>query len=306
MKDSNPDDTCDIVIGMKTCGMCGVEKDEKEFDRKRSGHSSKCSACRVIYYKSYYERNSDYVKERSALLRQKKQQINKEIADLAKSVPCTDCKIQYPAIAMDFDHISIDKVDNVSNMVAECAPSSQLRAEIAKCEVVCANCHRIRTLNRQKPKKERGHSVGRRAQKLESALIKKANKDCTEKELLLKAPHLFEDVECSLCQKKVKRKSSEIRYQKSIGVIDFYCSTTHQHLDKKDKGITNLPRIGKSVIAQAKLHAAAEYAAGRSIKDLAAEVGKSYRTVQRWICSVRKVSGFDSQAEVQNPCRLDP
>jgi hypothetical protein len=51
---------------------------------------------------------------------------------------------------MDFDHISGEKIGIISAMVNEPHHYSwdALLAEIAKCEIVCANCHRVRTHNR--------------------------------------------------------------------------------------------------------------------------------------------------------------
>jgi len=48
---------------------------------------------------------------------------------------------------MDLDHVSGSKSFKVSEAVqaAYAYPLEKVFAEIAKCEVVCANCHRIRT-----------------------------------------------------------------------------------------------------------------------------------------------------------------
>jgi hypothetical protein len=54
-----------------------------------------------------------------------------------------DCGGRFPACAMDFDHrdptTKVAKVMNHRNRVAP------VLREIAKCDLVCANCHRIRT-----------------------------------------------------------------------------------------------------------------------------------------------------------------
>lgn len=61
-----------------------------------------------------------------------------------KDVPCADCGGRFPSICMDFDHREgSDKLRAVSGMGSH-SPEA-VRAEIAKCDVVCANCHRIRT-----------------------------------------------------------------------------------------------------------------------------------------------------------------
>jgi hypothetical protein len=47
---------------------------------------------------------------------------------------------------MDFDHINPDKKDsNVGRLVWGLTPWDKVLAEIEKCDLVCANCHRLRT-----------------------------------------------------------------------------------------------------------------------------------------------------------------
>lgn len=61
---------------------------------------------------------------------------------------CSDCGYNLHAIALDFDHIrGVKEFD-----IAQCRSLPKALEEIKKCEVVCANCHRIRTYNRAKNK----------------------------------------------------------------------------------------------------------------------------------------------------------
>ena len=60
-----------------------------------------------------------------------------------------DCKNRFPVCAMQYDHVRGEKSDNVSTMVAEGREWSVIETEIAKCELVCANCHAIRTMERR-------------------------------------------------------------------------------------------------------------------------------------------------------------
>lgn len=47
---------------------------------------------------------------------------------------------------MDFDHRDASlKVDAVSRLLRRASSIEELQQEIAKCDVVCSNCHRLRT-----------------------------------------------------------------------------------------------------------------------------------------------------------------
>lgn len=64
-----------------------------------------------------------------------------------KSHPCADCGGSFHTEAMDFDHVRSPKLDRVANMWRYARIT--VLAEIAKCDLVCANCHRIRTESRR-------------------------------------------------------------------------------------------------------------------------------------------------------------
>ena len=64
------------------------------------------------------------------------------------NVPCMDCKQGFSPCCMDFDHRDPSlKTSIVSKMVVY--GRNRLKREIAKCDIVCANCHRIRTHKRR-------------------------------------------------------------------------------------------------------------------------------------------------------------
>jgi hypothetical protein len=68
------------------------------------------------------------------------------LIQMAKMVPCADCGVQYPPVAMDFDHVRGTKLFNLNKGWGR--PWSAIHEEMAKCEVVCSNCHRVRTMLR--------------------------------------------------------------------------------------------------------------------------------------------------------------
>src|SRR5581483_11766776 len=68
----------------------------------------------------------------------------------AKDRPCVDCGIRLPAPCMELDHVRGQKEFDVSRSRGDkrtgkgYATLPEIRAEIAKCEVRCPNCHRLR------------------------------------------------------------------------------------------------------------------------------------------------------------------
>ena len=63
---------------------------------------------------------------------------------------CADCSYNRHHAALDFDHRDrAEKHRTVSWLVSHNSPWSTLMAEIDKCDVVCANCHRIRSFDRR-------------------------------------------------------------------------------------------------------------------------------------------------------------
>ena len=62
--------------------------------------------------------------------------------------PCTDCGNDN-IVVLDFDHIRGEKVANISQIVSNGSALRSLLREIEKCEVRCANCHRIVTHQRR-------------------------------------------------------------------------------------------------------------------------------------------------------------
>ena len=59
--------------------------------------------------------------------------------------PCVDCG-ESDIVVLEFDHLR-DKTANVSYLIST-GEIPRIKEEIAKCEVVCANCHRRRTSER--------------------------------------------------------------------------------------------------------------------------------------------------------------
>lgn len=76
---------------------------------------------------------------------ERSKKIKEFLANFKLEKGCSDCGYKEHHVALDFDHIK-DKSFHVCNAKS----ISQAKKEIEKCEVVCSNCHRIRTFNRLK------------------------------------------------------------------------------------------------------------------------------------------------------------
>ena len=69
----------------------------------------------------------------------------RDFTNAFKVVPCMDCGVEYPPYVMDFDHRDPKDKDFTISANVRSKSLETLRQEIAKCDVVCANCHRERT-----------------------------------------------------------------------------------------------------------------------------------------------------------------
>lgn len=69
-----------------------------------------------------------------------------KIAKIKESQPCMDCGFYYPSPVMEYDHRpGVKKVGTIASMVVSQRSWKVIEDEIAKCDLVCANCHRYRT-----------------------------------------------------------------------------------------------------------------------------------------------------------------
>jgi hypothetical protein len=132
---------------MKTCSKCGVRKklDDFSFSRRyKDERQSHCKECSNKAGKKNYQENKDryfnVAKDRTAELRR--------LLIEVKNHPCMDCKVKYPSMVMEFDHVRGIKTAGIAEMMRRKYAWSKILTEIQKCDLVCANCHRLRTIAR--------------------------------------------------------------------------------------------------------------------------------------------------------------
>jgi formate-dependent nitrite reductase cytochrome c552 subunit len=80
---------------------------------------------------------------------------HQKLLDDLRRVPCLDCHKFFPTYAMEFDHRDpTQKRSGVTRLIGRTS-TEKLLAEAAKCDIVCANCHRMRTYRRREAPIER-------------------------------------------------------------------------------------------------------------------------------------------------------
>jgi hypothetical protein len=134
----------------KTCLKCKESLPDSSFykdKRRKDGLYSWCRDCHKKAITPWRLKNPDKVKRYSKKSKKNAGEKKRQLVDELKSVPCSDCGIEFPPYVMDFDHVG-KKSFNVSSMVHHPGTTEeQILLEAKRCEVVCANCHRMRTFN---------------------------------------------------------------------------------------------------------------------------------------------------------------
>lgn len=134
---------------MKRCGSCKQELSFDQFNRNASqsdGLGTKCRSCMKLYRKSYYlaNRKSLIAKTREQSAVRKKETIAK-LKEYLSEHPCVDCATDDIRV-LEFDHRDrAEKEERVSALVCAGYVWPTILVEVEKCDVRCANCHRIRT-----------------------------------------------------------------------------------------------------------------------------------------------------------------
>jgi hypothetical protein len=130
---------------MKRCARCGEEKPTSEFGWKNKAKGwlrSYCRPCLAENSREHCAANKPSYRART-MRRKRQQRANRSnfLVEYFKSHPCVDCGETDPLV-LEFDHLRDKEFDIGHEFTSR--PWHQVLAEIEKCDVACANCHRRR------------------------------------------------------------------------------------------------------------------------------------------------------------------
>jgi hypothetical protein len=124
---------------IRLCNGCGRLLFGSRFHRGQS----RCKDCR----REYMRKRGDLHLRQTRRARDKRRAAAREyVIQILRSGACADCGLADPAV-LEFDHVG-PKWTEVGKLVREAYRLERIKAEIANCELVCANCHRRRTARR--------------------------------------------------------------------------------------------------------------------------------------------------------------
>jgi len=132
-----------MFVQSKRCGRCRQVLPLDRFNRAGAGHQHWCRACFRAYFSA---RRTLHLAQVARARRARHEAARAFVLAYLREHPCCDCGEPDPVV-LEFDHLR-DKRKLISQLVDEAASPKRLLREIAKCDVVCVNCHRRRTATR--------------------------------------------------------------------------------------------------------------------------------------------------------------
>jgi hypothetical protein len=131
----------------RRCGRCNRNLLLSEFARYGQGHQSYCRSCKKEYDAAWYRTNKA---RRRAKVRADRAAYVAWLDSLKEGKPCVDCGRTYPPYVMEWDHLpGAIKTLVLADTRKAAYSKKRILAELEKCDLVCANCHRERTFGKR-------------------------------------------------------------------------------------------------------------------------------------------------------------
>jgi hypothetical protein len=138
-----PPNPAEAEHGTRCCRRCLRELPLDSFNRSRRGRQAWCRDC----FRKYFQARGDVHRAQVRAAREGRRLAARAFIDEhLRSRCCADCGERDQRV-LEFDHLA-EKRANVTDLAREGASKRRLTAEVEKCDVVCVNCHRVRTAER--------------------------------------------------------------------------------------------------------------------------------------------------------------
>ena len=128
---------------MKICTFCKKEKPLSDFNKnktRKDGYSTSCRNCINEYNRKNYKK---YLPTIRAYNNKRKKETRKWFQEYKLHLKCEECGYNKHPAALDFHHLDPNTKENAVRHFTNGYAKERILAEIAKCKVLCANCHRI-------------------------------------------------------------------------------------------------------------------------------------------------------------------
>ncbi len=131
---------------MKLCSKCNKLQDVICFGKRASskdGLKSQCKSCDQLYSQNMNREKRN--KRQSISRKQRIKELQLKMLIFLSDKKCAHCPENDP-IVMEFDHLDASlKEISISEAIVRCFSWERIQAEIDKCQILCANCHRRKT-----------------------------------------------------------------------------------------------------------------------------------------------------------------
>lgn len=130
-----------IKVYALICARCKQDLPVTEFywkNKSKGTKSSNCKACKVLYNKEHYLKNTHKYKIKA---RKHATIYRDKYREFKSTLKCTQCGEDHPA-TLDFHHTENNKEFAIANMINRGIAWDRILHELTKCIVLCSNCHR--------------------------------------------------------------------------------------------------------------------------------------------------------------------
>lgn len=132
----------------KKCGTCQKIKNAAEFgvnNVRHDGLQAQCRDCKKQIQSRWYANNKErHVANVNRLRKIRALAVTECLLAYLQQHPCVECGENHPLL-LEFDHVRGAKRGEIAQMVSSGLAWATILSEIAKCDVRCVKCHRLKT-----------------------------------------------------------------------------------------------------------------------------------------------------------------